>query len=872
MKFLIDHLLADRALTEAFGWAILHSLWQGAGVALLLAACLGVLRHQSANLRYYVSLVALVTMFGLFVGSFIYAYQPNQYAAGQALDQSPDSLAQLLLHGLWSEAARPLTWEGCQSWPDYYHWAMQTFGQSIDWVVTLWFVGVGLFLLRFLSGLAYTYRLRQVGTVPIGPEWEARLLAVKTRLGMTRAVKMFESALVAVPTVAGWLRPVILFPVGMLTALPPHELESILAHELAHIKRNDYLINLLQSLVEVVLFYHPATWWISARIDEERENCCDDLAVATVGDAITYIRALAGLAELRTRTQAPALAVTGRSGQLLQRIKRIAKKSEPKNWMSLQNFPARLVAVLLVCSVWMLSAAQTGATELAQVIGNNAVELATKVEKKISHLMVTNGDTVLPKKESVKESAKSGSKVVIERTINGETTVDTILTGDELKDLGANDTLNKTEWKWITREGIELQNFKFKYFVPGPRGLSLADSVVTSKFKQYAPVPLGPPVPDSAFTSKWESNLPLHFQPGDSFPGQQEFLFFSNKSPQGPATFWGSAPSATSGERQKALQELQEKMQELKKAKGKDRARQMQEMEQKIEELQKLGSVRQFKGIADPGTVITERVLLGPANRPNHFLGSPLYVIDGEQVVGRAPLAALNPDHIATIDVLKGESATAIYGDAAKEGVVVVITKNGAKVNAQPRAKVSTVTTTVTDKRIVIVNQGNIAITKGGDSQPGKMLYVIDGQIVDGKVVEQLKADNILSVTVLKGNSATAKYGDKAAEGVVEIITKPENSPAAARVEEVLVDNLQVYPNPTGNGQINIQVELKAATAVSLQVTDTHGVTVANILSSRELAAGKHAFQWITKNQAAGVYFVNLTQNGQVSTKRVVVE
>jgi len=431
----------------------------------------------------------------------------------------------------------------------------------------------------------------------------------------------------------------------------------------------------------------------------------------------------------------------------------------------------------------------------------------------------------------------------------------------------------------------------------------LPDSAVTFKWASIRPFRIHSDdslLPDSAVTFKWGSIRPFRIHSDDSLsgkffaPGQQEFMLFSDKFPQGPATFWGNGAFATSRERQKALQEVQEKMQELKKAKGKDRARQMEEMEQKIGELQKLGSNSQLKGNIDLGT----EVVIGRNTLPRMAMTSPpnepLYVINGERIVGRAPVAALNPDDIATIeskrlvadgdhwllnpddiatiDVLKGESATAIYGDAGKAGVVVITTKNGAKAKDQPRAKVSTVTTTITDERVVIVNRGNIATTKRGDYQPTKILYVIDEQIVDEKVVEQLNANNILSLTVLKGNAATAKYGDKAAEGAVEIVTKPASSPAAARIEEVLVDNLWVYPNPTGNGLFNIQVELKEATAVSLQVTDTQGITVANILPSRELAAGKHTFQWITNNQAAGVYFVNLTQNGQVSTKRVVIE
>ena len=139
-----------------------------------------------------------------------------------------------------------------------------------------------------------------------------------------RAITLLESTLVDVPTVIGWLKPVVLLPASAVAALSPQQLEAILAHELAHIRRHDYLVNLLQTLVETVLFYHPAVWWLSRRIRIERENCCDDLAVSLCGDPVAYANALADLESLRSET-APthhiAMAATG--GALLQRVRRL---------------------------------------------------------------------------------------------------------------------------------------------------------------------------------------------------------------------------------------------------------------------------------------------------------------------------------------------------------------------------------------------------------------------------------------------------------------------------------------------------------------------------------------------------------------------
>ena len=156
---------------------------------------------------------------------------------------------------------------------------------------------------------------------PAPSEWQQTLNQLRTRLNLSRPVRLLTSTLVQVPTVAGWLRPVVLIPVGALAGLPPEHIEALLAHELAHIRRHDYLVNILQSLAEALLFYHPAVWWISNHIRNDRELCCDDIAVSINGDAFTYASALAGLESHRPAHFTPALAANG--GSLADRIARL---------------------------------------------------------------------------------------------------------------------------------------------------------------------------------------------------------------------------------------------------------------------------------------------------------------------------------------------------------------------------------------------------------------------------------------------------------------------------------------------------------------------------------------------------------------------
>ena len=158
-------------------------------------------------------------------------------------------------------------------------------------------------------------------TRPAAQPWAESLARLKDRLRIDRPVRLLGSIRLQVPVVVGWLRPVILLPVTALTGLPSDQLEAILAHELAHIRRYDYLVNLVQSVVETLLFYHPAAWWISGRVRAEREHCCDDWAVEVCGDRLTYARALAAIEEQRTAGW--LLAPSARDGSLLDRVRRL---------------------------------------------------------------------------------------------------------------------------------------------------------------------------------------------------------------------------------------------------------------------------------------------------------------------------------------------------------------------------------------------------------------------------------------------------------------------------------------------------------------------------------------------------------------------
>ena len=228
----------------------------------------------------------------------------------------------------------------------------------LPWLVALWGLGVSLLTLRLIGGWVIAQRIKR--SVIDGPvdRLQQAVERLGARLGVSRPVRVFRSALVEVPTVIGWLRPVVLVPVGAVTGLTPAQLEALLAHELAHIRRHDYLVNLLQTVVETLLFYHPAVWWVSRRVREEREHCCDDLAVAACGDRIAYARALCELERLRL--PAPALAMAASGGSLLHRIRRLLQPAPRVSLVSRCGACLMVIGSLMVVLLGLAPAAMDG--------------------------------------------------------------------------------------------------------------------------------------------------------------------------------------------------------------------------------------------------------------------------------------------------------------------------------------------------------------------------------------------------------------------------------------------------------------------------------------------------------------------------------
>ncbi|TFG88081.1 MAG: M56 family metallopeptidase, partial [Hyphomicrobiales bacterium] len=286
----IAAMILPQAMVEALGWTLFHSLWQGALAALAFAVILYFSRRASARARYGLGLAVLALMLLVSVLTFWNHYQaagPGAVAPRAATTSAVPAPAAVMTARAANSEPSP-SQRVVSFFSDY-------FSRHLPLIVTLWLLGVLFLALRFSGGMLYLQRLKYRQNRPLPPPWPQRLQELAARAGLQKPLQMLESLRLQTPVVIGLLKPVLLLPAGLVSGLPADEVEALLAHELAHVLRRDYLVNVLQNLVEILYFFHPGVRWISAGVRQEREHCCDDFAVALCGDARSYARALASL-------------------------------------------------------------------------------------------------------------------------------------------------------------------------------------------------------------------------------------------------------------------------------------------------------------------------------------------------------------------------------------------------------------------------------------------------------------------------------------------------------------------------------------------------------------------------------------------------
>ena len=339
MKTIADLLSHDGQ--NALGWTLVHSLWQSAVIVLMVIFCLRFIPSTHSRIRYAVACAGLL----LFIGTSLmtFAYLTSVRTNHNLL---PGPWYPTIEHSVQTELTSSST-------GNFFNIISSAIEAKMPLILTLWLGGFLIFGFRLTGGIFYTYKLKS-GALPVENEWKDYLNQIRKNLGIDRLVTLGESAAIHAPMVIGYFKPMILIPVGMVTGLTSEQIETIFIHELAHIKRHDYLINFIQSFIETVFFFNPFTWILSNVIRREREYCCDDLVLSQHGSASAYAHALTQLAAVRLSRHTFALPLAEDKNQLLNRIRRIMERSG-KNYSGKDRvfIPAMILITGLFCISWL---------------------------------------------------------------------------------------------------------------------------------------------------------------------------------------------------------------------------------------------------------------------------------------------------------------------------------------------------------------------------------------------------------------------------------------------------------------------------------------------------------------------------------------
>ncbi len=326
------------AFVESLGWALVNSIWQAGLVSAVLFAVLRIVPRRASDLRYALAVGSLAIAAAMPVTTFLRSPALTEPSASISRSLSADenvssassirdkgdlsrqeaNYAQTILDN--NVSGRPLAFVG--------QWVDRTLSPFLPFIVAFWFFGIALYSIRLCGGALQLKRYRKRAVSIVDEAWQQRFSELCEKLEIRRSVVLLRSSVVSTPIAIGVFKPLVLLPAAAFLQIRPEELETIIVHELIHIRRYDPLVNVIQNVIEVVAFYNPAIWWISAEVRREREFAADS-AVLKIFDSshVTYANALANLEEIRVSAdqKLSSLAAASNGGNLMKRIKRILK-------------------------------------------------------------------------------------------------------------------------------------------------------------------------------------------------------------------------------------------------------------------------------------------------------------------------------------------------------------------------------------------------------------------------------------------------------------------------------------------------------------------------------------------------------------------
>ena len=469
-------------LIKALGNTLIHSLWQGVLLAIAGGLIIVFTKKLSAALRYNLLICATLLFACGTIITFIMQLQPLQsvsaiYTGGNAAVNLPvtQNVAPLVNYAAKQSPADLLT--------GYLNAHCNT-------IVLIWFLIICIKSIKLAVGGYEVYHLKHSKIYAVSSYWDNRIAHLSAQLKIKQAVSLLESGIAKVPMVIGHLKPIILIPIGFINALSSDEVEAILVHELAHIRRRDYLVNLLQSFMEIVFFFNPAVIWISQLIKAERENCCDDIAIAHAGNKANYIQALLNCQEYQHTTPGLSMALATNKSTLLNRVKRIVNNHN----QSLNIMEKTLLTTCLVTGGLFIAAFSTTDTikksgSKINQVKQQAISVDPKVVVKVkvdTKVDMGKVDTTLNFHDKVYKPAEvaDGTTIRMAKSKNGKAyDVFLVKRGGEMYQLYIDHS--KVTRLYVNGEAAPVSQYKSK-----------VDELLREykKLEKY-PVPPVPPVP-----------------------------------------------------------------------------------------------------------------------------------------------------------------------------------------------------------------------------------------------------------------------------------------------------------------------------------------------------------------------------------------
>lgn len=809
-----NRLESTNDVVHAIGLTIIDNLWQGLIIGIMLFVLLSFVKVNAARMRYTLSILAMLMMFLWAGNSFIHHFGAIKDYKSQVKNVAYSELNRIDMEQFATSSPETILSEEKGGLLKYLQTNLY---QYSNFIVTCWGIGVLLLLLKLIGSLVYVNKLRESGLDLVEQNIKKRLSRLTGQLGLVKIPKLMESALVNAPLTLGYIQPVIIFPVGMMTGVPIAQLESILIHELVHIKKADYFVNLVQSFIEVLFFYHPATWYISKVIGKERERRCDEITVSLIDNPLPYAKALTAIHKNENYFK-PQLTMSAQSGkgEFTMRIFRIMNINNPRPYKNrvLATFLVLLLGVSLLSFYVPTQAVKISGDAFANNLDNNDVLAGIDMPDE-------NKD-----ESDDKEGDDLDENVVVSNPLRSNESTTNLAPRKNM----ANQTNGKRE--------KQKQNLTQKFDSSGKIYLSKGKTIDTIYFSlqkagndtiihpaRDKPKLIWTITPSSrghydkeGLTRKTYITEITIKKPGSADTTYaSEIEYFVAKKDTEPLFYLND--KRITKELLKDL--LPDEIESISVIKGK------QAIELYGEEAKKgviLIYTKDFKGQKPEKNKKKEKIKIKVKEKKEK----------------RTVLLELDP----TDSISFNQGQIRIYGN-------------------------------VTVKDEIHLSPGNsiLTVTAKQDNDENDPLLIIDGRESEMNMQEfkeNIMPDDIQSIAVYKDINADLikDYGEKAKKGVILITTKNEKTGQKKAKPSKFNSQLEIFPNPSDQ-DVNIRFRLDTKSKVNISVYDMNGKLVENILSEI-LDSGPHSIKWSSGDVPGGNYIIHV-HNGEFRFTRNVL-